>query len=95
MNYEEILMKFKKLKGMDIEDIVIAVEVDNTLDWLRGDEFETVCKYIKKISCKKPEISIATFVDTIAMLVYNGTEIADIIKIKPKEFFKHLETYLD
>ena len=95
MKFEEILMEFKKLKDMDIEDVVIAVEVDNTLDWLRCDEFEEVCKYIKKISRKKPEISIATFVDAIAMLVYNGTEIADIIKIKPKEFFKHLETYLD
>ena len=92
MKYEEILMEFKRLKDMDIEDVAIAVEVDNTLDWLRGDEFENVCKYIKKISCKKTEISIATFVDTIAMLVYKGTEIADIIKIKPKEFFKHLET---
>lgn len=95
MKYEETLTEFKKLKDIDFENVIIAVEVSNTLDWLTAKEFESVCKYIKKISRKKQEFSIAMFVGTIDMLIYKGIEIDEIIKIKPKEFFKHLETYLD
>ena len=95
MKYEETLTEFKKLKDIDFENVVIAVEVSNTLDWLTAKEFESVCKYIKKISRKKQEFSISMFVGTIDMLIYKGIKIDEIIKIKPKEFFKHLETYLD
>ena len=95
MKYEEILRKFRELKDINIEDVVIADEVDNVLDWLNEDEFENVCKYIKKISRKKQEYSISVFVGTIEMILYTQRiEINEIIKIKTKEFFKHLETYL-
>lgn len=96
MKYEETLKKFRELKDIDIEDVVIADEVYNVLDWLNADEFENVCKYIKKISRKKQEYSISVFVGTIEMILYTQRiEINEIIKIKTKEFFKHLETYLD
>lgn len=95
MKYEETLTEFKKLKDIDFESVIIAVEVSNILDGLTAKEFESVCKYIKKMSRKKQEVSIAMFVGTIEMLIYKKMKIDEIIKIKPKEFFKHLETYLD